>query len=109
MIARKLKSFLVLAAGLAALAPAAAQQPQQAGRDPSEIVVLSPNQPGVRKATALVNGAVVTDTDVEQRLNLVVAANGGRVTAGNAPGGGAVFDLWLPARGYADTAPMTLG
>lgn len=38
----------------------------------------------------------------------IVEAHGGRITAGNAPGGGAVFELVLPARGYAETAPMTL-
>ncbi|MDO9488584.1 MAG: peptidylprolyl isomerase, partial [Sphingomonadaceae bacterium] len=37
--------------------------------------------PTVRKATALVNGDVITDTDVEQRLNLVLAANQGRIDA----------------------------
>ena len=38
----------------------------------------------------------------------IVEAHGGRITATNAPGGGAVFELVLPARGYAETAPMTL-
>jgi peptidyl-prolyl cis-trans isomerase SurA len=33
----------------------------------------------VRKATAIVNGAVITATDVDQRLALIVLANGGRV------------------------------
>ncbi len=37
--------------------------------------------PSVRKATAMVNGDVITDTDVEQRLNLVLAANQGRIDA----------------------------
>lgn len=37
--------------------------------------------PNLRKATAIVNGDVITDTDVEQRLNLVVAANGGKIDA----------------------------
>lgn len=47
---------------------------------PSELTVFGPSDPTVRKATALVNGEVITDTDVEQRLNLVLTANGGRVT-----------------------------
>jgi peptidyl-prolyl cis-trans isomerase SurA len=36
--------------------------------------------PQVRKAQAIVNGEVITDTDIEQRLNLVVAANGGQIS-----------------------------
>lgn len=47
---------------------------------PSDLTVFGPTDPTVRKATALVNGEVITDTDVEQRLNLVLTANGGRVT-----------------------------
>jgi peptidyl-prolyl cis-trans isomerase SurA len=34
----------------------------------------------IRKATAIVNGSVITATDVDQRLALVVLANGGHVT-----------------------------
>lgn len=44
-----------------------------------DITTLGDFDPNLRKATAIVNGAVITDTDVDQRLNLVVAANGGRV------------------------------
>lgn len=44
-----------------------------------EVEVLGNLDPMIRKATAIVNGDVVTDTDVEQRLNLVVAANGGKI------------------------------
>jgi peptidyl-prolyl cis-trans isomerase SurA len=36
--------------------------------------------PQLRKAQAIVNGEVITDTDIEQRLNLVVAANGGQIS-----------------------------
>jgi len=50
------------------------------GRDPQELVVLGKTDPAVRKATAMVNGDVITDTDLEQRLNLVIAANGGKVS-----------------------------
>ena len=67
------------------IAPAAAQDAggqgsgEFLGNDKDGIVVLAHLDPNVRKATALVNGDVVTDTDVEQRLALVVAANGGKV------------------------------
>ena len=49
------------------------------GSDQRDITVLGKSDPAVRKATALVNGDVITDTDLEQRLNLVIAANGGKV------------------------------
>ena len=39
----------------------------------------------IRKATAIVNGSVITATDVDQRLALVVLANGGRVPADQMP------------------------
>lgn len=44
-----------------------------------ELVVLGTIDPNVRKATAIVNGDIITDTDVEQRLNLVLLANSGRI------------------------------
>jgi peptidyl-prolyl cis-trans isomerase SurA len=37
-------------------------------------------EPTLRKATAIVNGDVITGTDVDQRLALVVLANGGRIS-----------------------------
>ena len=37
------------------------------------------DDPTVRKATAIVNGDVITATDVDQRLALIVLANGGKV------------------------------
>ncbi len=39
----------------------------------------------VRKATAIVNGDVITGTDVDHRLALIVLANGGRVPADELP------------------------
>lgn len=46
-----------------------------------DATALADFNPNMRKATAIVNGDVITDTDVEQRLNLVVAANGGKIDA----------------------------
>lgn len=41
-----------------------------------DITVLGlPTDPNVRKATAVVNGDVITDTDIDHRFNLVLAAN----------------------------------
>ncbi len=46
---------------------------------PSTITPIGPVAPRVRKATAIVNGDVITGTDVDQRLALVILANGGKV------------------------------
>ncbi|KQX20026.1 peptidylprolyl isomerase [Sphingomonas sp. Root50] len=46
---------------------------------PKDITVFGNKDPNVRTATAIVNGTIITQTDVEQRLALVVAANGGRI------------------------------
>src|SRR3546814_2564994 len=48
---------------------------------PPELTILGPTDPSVRKATAIVNGELITDTDIEHRLNLVLTANRGQVDA----------------------------
>lgn len=47
----------------------------------NNIQVFGNSDPSVRKATAIVNGDVITATDVDQRLALIVLANGGKVPA----------------------------
>ncbi len=78
---------LLLAAPLAG--PASAQalasltnpaQRQAAALNLPDITVFGTVEPNVRKANAIVNGEIVTDTDVEHRLALVLIANGGRVS-----------------------------
>jgi peptidyl-prolyl cis-trans isomerase SurA len=46
---------------------------------PSDLHLLAPRDPSVRKATAIVNGTIITDTDVDQRLALVLASSNGRI------------------------------
>jgi peptidyl-prolyl cis-trans isomerase SurA len=46
---------------------------------PAEISLFGKSDPHVRKATAIVNGDVLTGTDVDHRLALIVLANGGKV------------------------------
>jgi peptidyl-prolyl cis-trans isomerase SurA len=46
---------------------------------PSDVQLLGKVDPHLRKATAIVNGSVITGTDVDQRLALIVLANGGKV------------------------------
>ena len=45
---------------------------------PSTISILGKNDPNKRTATALVNGQVLTGTDIDQRLALLIAANKGQ-------------------------------
>lgn len=42
---------------------------------PDSITLLGPQNPNLRKATAVVNGFVITGTDIDQRLALVLDAN----------------------------------
>lgn len=73
------RAALLLAGSLAATAIA-----QTAGNSPSTNLNIPANpqffgnaDPNVRKATAIVNGDVITGTDLDQRLALVMLANGG--------------------------------
>lgn len=73
-----------------ALAPASAQLPGKQGgeidfNDLAQMAVLGPSDPTLRKAQAIVNGDVITDTDIDQRLALVLAANGGNVDEAERP------------------------
>lgn len=79
---------IAAAAGLA-IAPAAAQEQAAAASAqdaeeaaalglPTTISVLGKNDPNRRTATAVVNGHVLTGTDIDQRLALLIAANKGQ-------------------------------
>ena len=48
---------------------------------PKDVTVFGKSDPNVRKATAIVNGRIITGTDVDQRLALIITANGGKVEA----------------------------
>jgi peptidyl-prolyl cis-trans isomerase SurA len=47
---------------------------------PQGVTIFGKNDPNVRRATAVVNGDIITGTDVDQRLALIVAANEGKVS-----------------------------
>ena len=47
---------------------------------PSTISILGKADPTVRKATAIVNGEIITGTDIDHRLALIVLANGGKIS-----------------------------
>ncbi|MFA6219497.1 MAG: peptidylprolyl isomerase [Erythrobacter sp.] len=84
MSAHRISKLLSLAAtaGLA-LSPAAgfAQDAANPLGLPPDIGLLGNANPNVRKATAVVNGFVITGTDVDQRTALLVAANQQKLSA----------------------------
>jgi peptidyl-prolyl cis-trans isomerase SurA len=47
---------------------------------PKSITMFGKADPNIRKATAIVNGEVITDTDIQHRLALVLLANGGKAS-----------------------------
>lgn len=60
----------------------AAPPPAMSGFNiPDDIKLFEKEDPNVRRATAVVNGDIITGTDVDQRLALIVAANEGQVPA----------------------------
>jgi len=59
--------------------PANAPSTTQALRLPENPQLFGTPMPSVIKATALVNGDVITQTDVDQRLALLAIANGGKI------------------------------
>ncbi|MGN3973593.1 peptidylprolyl isomerase [Tsuneonella sp. SYSU-LHT278] len=80
MIERTLSKLVsgLAAAGLV-ISPlaASAQETQEAGglNLPRTVSVLGQNDPNLRKPTAVVNGQIITGTDVDQRAALVLAAS----------------------------------
>ncbi|HEY0959098.1 MAG TPA: peptidylprolyl isomerase [Novosphingobium sp.] len=47
---------------------------------PDDVKIFGANDPNVRRATAVVNGDIITGTDVDQRLALILAANDNKVS-----------------------------
>jgi peptidyl-prolyl cis-trans isomerase SurA len=74
---RPLKGLLLAAVAIGCAAIAQTNEANPAGglNIPADVVVFGRNDPGVRKPTAIVNGDIITRTDVEQRLALILAAN----------------------------------
>jgi peptidyl-prolyl cis-trans isomerase SurA len=75
---------MVLAGSLLLSVVAVAQTgetPQGGLTIPDQIEFLGPSDPNVRKATAIVNGEIITETDIDHRLALVQASNDVQVSA----------------------------
>lgn len=72
-------SLGALATGLGSI-PAGAQSSQEGAIViPDDVKIFGNDNPNLRRATAVVNGDVITGTDVDQRLALIVAANEGKI------------------------------
>jgi peptidyl-prolyl cis-trans isomerase SurA len=80
------KYVLAVSAALLSTTPLSSQTvpdngvPQTGLNIPEELTIFGENDPNVRRATALINGDIITGTDVEHRLALIIAANGGNVS-----------------------------
>lgn len=71
-----------LAAGVGAQTVPDDQVPQTGGLDiPTNLQIFGKLDPNVRKATAIVNGFVITGTDVDQRVALIAVANNAKLSA----------------------------
>lgn len=72
---------LVAASGFAQTVSEQPPAPTNAGLNlPTVLTTFGKVDPNLRKATAIVNGDIITGTDVDHRLALIVLANGGRVS-----------------------------
>ena len=70
------RAAIALAGALLSVVAAAQTAAPQGGLTiPDEVQFLGKADPNVRKATAIVNGDVITESDIDHRLALVVASN----------------------------------
>ena len=82
----KTKAILITALAVAGASPSVSQTvadaslPQTGLDIPDELTIFGENDPNIRRATAKVNGDIITGTDVGHRLALIIAANGGEVS-----------------------------
>lgn len=81
------RAAITLAASVASVIAAAQATGQAPGTTtgglniPSNPQFVGPAEPGVRRATAIVNGEVITETDIDHRLALVLASNNVQIPA----------------------------
>ena len=95
-MAARFSKFLVAAAAVTGATVAVAQTAQTSGpaspspatrdttsglRLPSDVTVFGGPVPSIVKASAIVNGAVITQTDIDQRLALLAISQGGKIPA----------------------------
>jgi len=78
---------LLLASALPLAAPGGAQDApaEFSATDLPQLQMMGDIDPTLHKAQAIVNGDVITDTDLDQRMALVLAANGGNIAENEKP------------------------
>jgi peptidyl-prolyl cis-trans isomerase SurA len=81
----KFRTLLLLGMAGAVAGAAVAQDTPPAGSTgpiiiPENVTLLGKDDPNVRRATAVINGEIITGTDVDQRVALILAANDNKVS-----------------------------
>src|ERR687889_702154 len=82
------RAALILAGSVAAVAAYAQTSGGTAATSldiPANPQFLTDDDPNVRKATAIVNGTVITRTEVDHRLAIIRLASGGQIPAEELP------------------------
>jgi peptidyl-prolyl cis-trans isomerase SurA len=69
------RAAMMLAGALISAIATAQSQPGGGFAIPDDVRFVGNTEPGVRKATAIVNGEVITESDIDHRLALIVASN----------------------------------
>lgn len=64
---------------IAASTSSVAQDTSDSLKLPEDLTIFQDRDPNLHKPTAVVNGQIITKTDIDQRLALIVLANGGKV------------------------------
>ena len=72
---------LAIATGASAQEAAPAANSTSALALPENPIVFGSSLPSVVKATAIINGEVITQTDIDQRMALLAIANGGKIAS----------------------------
>ena len=79
------RAAIALAASLLSVMAAAQSGSQGSLNIPENVQVLGKQDPGVRKATAIVNGEVITESDIDHRLALLLGPNRAQLPAEELP------------------------
>ena len=76
-----LAPLIAVALAMPTVAPAQDAGPQDSLSLPENPVIFGKNDPNHRTAKVIINGEVITGTDIDQRVALIVAASGGKIAA----------------------------